>query len=291
MTETLTLKDGTEIALERSGAGRPIVFIHGWAMRGRCFEQQQADLQGQFQIVSFDLRGHGGSKSCASPPTIEQLGADVIEVFEQLDLSDAVCVGWSMGAMVAWEALSRRDFASRVAGLVCIDMSPRITNDASWKLGLADGRRPGAALRAIEEMRSDWRRMTERFVPRIFAPENIDRLQSLIDEISDDTRHLDGAVMADLWESMAVQDFRKTLPHMTTPMRAIHGANSQLYPTATGEFIAAEAPHAELSIFEKSGHSPHLEEPERFAAELQNFIQRLEPALNKPRPSLKTAVK
>jgi len=285
---TLKLSDGGSIAVKATGAGRPVIFVHGWAMRGDLFEIQRAALESQFLVVTFDLRGHGASHG-GQAPTIERLAADLKELFELLDLRDAVCVGWSMGAMAAWKALTAPSFAKRVAGLVSIDMSPRITNDSGWSLGLADGRRPEAALRAAEFMRRDWRATTERFVPRIFAPENIERCQSLIAAIAEDACKLDGGVMADLWESMAVQDFRKAIRLLTTPMLVVHGARSQLYPVETGRFIQREAPNATLSIFDNAGHAPHLEEPARFSATVSDFINSLEPSLTTHQPAQRSA--
>lgn len=284
MESTLKLQDGAEIAIKMSGSGRPVVFVHGWAMRGELFEIQRAALESQFLVVSFDLRGHGASRG-GKPPTIERLGADLTELLELMNLRDAICVGWSMGAMTAWKALATPSFAKRVAGLVSIDMSPRITNDSAWRLGLADGRRPESALRAAEFMRRDWRATTERFVPRIFAPDNIERYQSLITAIAEDVVKLDGGVMADLWESMAMQDFRAAIRLLTTPMLIVHGAKSQLYPVETGRFIEHEASNAALTIFENAGHAPHLEEPAHFAATITDFINSLEPSLTTQQPA------
>lgn len=275
MAEQLTLRDGLAVDLRLSGRGRPIVFVHGWAMNGRLFDSVRRALDPNAAVLSYDLRAHGDLRDCPAP-TIEKLGKDLAEIVDAMQLDGAVLVGWSMGAMIVWDAMSEPKIADRVAGVVSIDMSPRITNDRDWTLGLADGRRPESTLKALDDMRNDWSGVTERFVPRIFAPENVERLRPLIASITAEAGALNGAAMADLWESMAVQDFRRTLRQIETPMLAMHGADSPLYPVATGRFIARTAPNAELSVFQKSGHAPHLEEPERFAATLIGFIHRLE---------------
>ena len=284
----LALRDGVSVPIQQSGAGWPVIFIHGWAMNGALFDGVRALLEQNFNVLAYDLRGHGQFRDSPAP-TIEQLGADLSDILVGLDAKNAVLVGWSMGAMVAWEAVTDPETARRVAGLVSIDMSPRITNDRAWSLGLADGRRPDSTLRAVETMRDDWNAMTARFVPRIFAKDNAGNLKQLIASIIDDARRLDGAVMADLWQSMAVQDFRKSLKQIETPMLAIHGAKSQLYPISTGEFIAESAPHAKLSVFEQSGHAPHLEEAARFAAVLTEFVNRLGPPLETVKPMATSA--
>ncbi|MEL7029018.1 MAG: alpha/beta hydrolase, partial [Pseudomonadota bacterium] len=147
MTTQLTLRDGLKVDVDISGCGRPVVMVHGWAMNGRLFDGVRPFLDERFAVLSYDLRGHGTLRECR-PPTIEQLGADLAEIVTGLDLTGAVLVGWSMGAMVVWEAMTASAVSDRVAGIVSIDMSPRITNDRDWALGLADGRRAQSTLRA-----------------------------------------------------------------------------------------------------------------------------------------------
>lgn len=284
----LTMSDGAKIQATISGAGRPLVFVHGWAMNGDLFNSQRRILDDRFQVVTFDLRGHGRSVA-SEPPTIEMLGRDLITLFDRLDLDDALLIGWSMGAMVAWEALSDKAFARRVAGLAVLDMSPRISNDATWSLGLSDGRRPLSTVKAVEAMIADWPGMVRKFVPRIFAADVSLSLHPLIARITDETIGQSAEVMAGLWESMAVQDFRKAIGEIATPMLVAYGAKSQLYKPATARFIAGKAPAAEIAAFRNSGHAPHLEEPEEFEMALLRFIERLERANGNHAPSVATA--
>lgn len=285
----LTMLDGASICAATSGAGRPLVFIHGWAMNGGHFEPQRRAFSKSCKVVTFDLRGHGRSSEVRGDPTIEMLASDLCEVFEKLSLRDAICVGWSMGAMVMWAAMSDPSFARRVSALVSIDMSPRISNDASWTLGLRDGRRPLETIKAIEAMRADWPSVVERFVPRIFAAGEETARSALIEQVVSETSAHDPEVMASLWESMSVQDFRERLRALDVPMLAVHGEKSQLYSSATGEFVAQSAPHARLVKLRNSGHAPHLEEPEEFNKELSRFIEELESTATHHTPSVATA--
>lgn len=279
MSIRLEMSDGARIHLRVMGWGRPVVFVHGWAMHGGFFAPQEKELQDKAQFISLDLRGHGASQMGKDGATIERLGLDLVEIFEQLSLNNALCVGWSMGAMATWEALSHTAFNARVSGLVTIDMSPRITNDDSWSLGLSDGRRPHTTLQAIDAMKADWAGVVNRFVPRIFAEGHEDQHDDLIKAMVNAALEQDAHILSDFWESMAVQDFRKALRMIETPTLAVHGAKSKLYTLKTGEYIANEAPNAELSVFENSGHAPHLEEPEKFNAEIMRFLSALSPVL------------
>jgi pimeloyl-ACP methyl ester carboxylesterase len=270
------MSDGAKIAARLTGCGRPIAFVHGWAMNGDLFERQRRNLCDKYCVLTYDLRGHGGSAARdGRAPTIEQLGADLAEIFEQLRFEDAICVGWSIGAMAVWEAMAQRTFAARVAGLVVIDMSPRITNDASWSLGLSDGRGLQSIISAAQAMRNDWPAIVRQFVPSVFAPGANEALKPLIESIVTEAEKLDPEAMAGLWESMAVQDFRKAVASVSAPMLIARGALSQLYAAATSEFLARASANAEVAVFAKSGHAPHIEEPDAFNQRLRQFIARV----------------
>ena len=77
--------------------------------------------------------------------------------------------------------------------------------------------------------------------------------------------------MAALWASLAEADAREILPTLGCPTLVMKGAKSRLYPPETASYIADHAPGADLVRFERSGHSPHLEEPERFVDVLRNW--------------------
>jgi hypothetical protein len=55
----------------------------------------------------------------------------------------------------------------------------------------------------------------------------------------------------------------------------VHGAHSSLYGDGTADHLVAALPQARAVRFERSGHAPHLEEPELFNATLKNFAGRL----------------
>ena len=274
------MEDGRQITLHRLGAGRPILFLHGWAMHGGLFAAQHTALQHEFSLITPDLSSHGHSLGHGCRPTIEQNAQDVAQIIHRLDLKNLTIVGWSMGAMVAWSLLQDPSIRKRIDALVTIDMSPRIANDDNWQLGLSDGRRLRTTLRAAKAMRDDWASMVHRFVPRIFAPSANDNVrtahQKHIHDIVRSATRLDPDKLSHLWESMAVADYRDFTKKIDVPWLVIHGAQSQLYKTETGEHLVTHAPNAELVIIPDAGHAPHLEHPARFNATLAHFVGALE---------------
>src|SRR6266568_3113019 len=93
---------GANLHYEEMGSGRPVVFLHGWAMSARVWHFQRP-LADKSRLIFLDQRGHGQS-STAEGYTIEDFAGDLVAFFEELALEDAVLVGWSMGVHVALQA-------------------------------------------------------------------------------------------------------------------------------------------------------------------------------------------
>jgi non-heme chloroperoxidase len=87
-----------EIHYEDHGTGDPVVLIHGYPLDGNSWERQERELLTTgHRVISYDRRGFGRS----SQPTVgydyDTFAADLKTLLEQLDLTDVVLVGFSMG--------------------------------------------------------------------------------------------------------------------------------------------------------------------------------------------------
>ena len=78
-------------------------------------------------------------------------------------------------------------------------------------------------------------------------------------------------VTLEYWTSLLNQDWRTQLPETPVPVLLTYGAKSVVYPTALGEALHGMIPSSRLVVFNDSGHSPFIEEPERWNAEVVRF--------------------
>ena len=81
----------------------------------------------------------------------------------------------------------------------------------------------------------------------------------------------DPARMVTMWKALARMDKRQVIGSLPCPLLATCGALSRVYPASTARWLAGTAPRGEMHAFAASGHSPHLEEPDAFAARLTEF--------------------
>ena len=91
-------RDGVGLFVRDWGEGRPVLFVHSWAMQSAMWAYQVADLSDQgLRCIAFDRRGHGRSDIPAGGYDMDTFADDLAAVIEQLDLRDVVLVGHSMG--------------------------------------------------------------------------------------------------------------------------------------------------------------------------------------------------
>lgn len=104
--------DGARLAVHRTGAGRPVVLLHGlfssaevnWIKYGTAARVAAAG----FDVIMPDLRAHGQSaapqEAAAYPPDV--LVKDLLAVIEDLALRDFDLVGFSLGARTSLRAVT-----------------------------------------------------------------------------------------------------------------------------------------------------------------------------------------
>ena len=96
---TLTI-DGADLCVFEWGAGaqgsQQVLLVHATGFHARCWDQVVAQLPQDWSIFAVDMRGHGRSANIG-PFTWQRFGDDLLQVCAELDLTDAIAVGHSMG--------------------------------------------------------------------------------------------------------------------------------------------------------------------------------------------------
>jgi 3-oxoadipate enol-lactonase len=107
-----TGKSPAGIFYEVSGAGAPVVFVHGFSMDRRAWKPQIEHFEGPYRVIRYDLRGHGNSAGPEGPYNAHD---DLRSVLDTLGIEKAALVGLSAGAQVATNfALMHPDRVSRM---------------------------------------------------------------------------------------------------------------------------------------------------------------------------------
>jgi pimeloyl-ACP methyl ester carboxylesterase len=97
-----------ELYYTDQGSGQPVVLIHGFPLNGESWGKQQAALlDAGYRVIAYDRRGFGASSKAGSGYDYDTFAADLHALMEDLDLKDAVLVGFSMGTGEVARYLSR----------------------------------------------------------------------------------------------------------------------------------------------------------------------------------------
>jgi non-heme chloroperoxidase len=145
---TITVKDGTTIYYKDWGKGQPIVFSHGWPLNADAWDPQMLFLGQQgYRVIAHDRRGHGRSSQSWEGNEMDTYADDLAELFEALDLKDAVMVGHSTGGGEVARYLGRHG-TKRVAKAVLIGAVPPLMlktekNPGGLPIDVFDGIRAG----------------------------------------------------------------------------------------------------------------------------------------------------
>jgi pimeloyl-ACP methyl ester carboxylesterase len=243
--------------------------VHGWSADGDFFAPQKDLARRGLRVLAPDLPGHGPRAEPDSSLTIAALAVALRAWLIETGLERPLVLGWSMGASVLLDMLGRDD-APEVAGLVILDMTPKVANAPDWRLGLSSGHDRAGMAAMAEAMERDWPRVAHRIARALFARDlAIDPERLAFAETRMAAR--DGATMAALWRSLAVFDGRATLDRLAVPCLAVTGGRSRIYGPALLDWYRRHPSVTRAVAIADAGHAPQLERPDRLAEILEAF--------------------
>jgi proline iminopeptidase len=269
---------GAHLHVDVQGEGPPIYAHHGAPGLGTHATPKRAfaPLADAFRVVTFDARGSGAS-GAVPPYTHAQWVADLDALRAHVGDPRMVLTGGSYGGYVALEyVLAHPD---RVSHLILRDTA------ASHRFE-AQARR-NALARAAEFPAIDEALLDRLFGGRVESDEAFAEAFAAIAPLYD--AEVDPAKVAERvraatfraethnWafsRNVPSYDLRARLPEIAVPTLVVVGRHDWITPVEASEELAAGIPGAELVIFENSGHSPQLEENERFIAVVRDFLSR-----------------
>lgn len=253
------------------GLGPPLILLHGWSADADYFSRQSPLAGEGIRLIAPDFPGHGPRAIPRSDLDIDDLAEAVATLIASLDGERAVLAGWSMGAAVALRYLQHHGTA-HVRGLAIIDMSPKVANDAEWRLGLSNGQSAVDMKRNAGDFALHWQAIAPFTARALFAtgvePDPL-RLETFESSIAGN----DGPTMASLWRALADVDDRKILSELDLPIRVILGAGSAVYGRDLATWYGRLRGDVTVEVIENAGHAPQIDDPVRVNAILAGLMR------------------
>src|SRR5499425_714769 len=124
------VRDGAQIFYKDWGTGPPVVFSHGWPLNADGWDEQLCLLASNgCRTIAHDRRGHGRSTQTWTGNDMDTYADDLMELTEQLDLTNAIHVGHSTGGGEVARYIGRHGAGrakGRVAKAVLVGAVPPI---------------------------------------------------------------------------------------------------------------------------------------------------------------------
>lgn len=112
------------LPITKSGSGRQIIFFNGGGATQISWKKVVQQLQGNYETVTFDFRGHGKASS-SDDHSFDAFLSDAETVMDAVTSSKPIVVGWSLGADIAVAYAAKHP--GIVGGIVIIDGAVPIT--------------------------------------------------------------------------------------------------------------------------------------------------------------------
>lgn len=245
-----------------SGAGdRWVTFVTGIANDLTMWDVQAAALESDFQVLCYDLRGHGASEAPAGEYTIEMLANDLRDLLDSLSVRKTYLVGLGLGGAIAQAFAVKHQ--ERLLGLMPCCCRARMVPDfaAMWHKLRETVQQQG--LESIVEP------TVQRWFSDAFKAANPDVLENVRAMIRRTTREGYLGVTA-AFLKMNVED---ELGRIAVPTLYVSGAQDKLGgPPALMEGLARRVPEARHVSIPNAAHIANIQNPAGFNLVLEGFL-------------------
>lgn len=273
-TTSIEKEKNVRLFYEDYGEGQPVILIHGWPLSHRMWEYQiDAIVAAGFRCITYDRRGFGDSDKPWEGYDYDTLAKDLNDLISQLDLSDAIIVGFSMGGGEVARYIGKYG-TSKLSKAALISAVPPFmlkTKDNP------DGVEKEVFEGFTKEIRHDRQKFLKGFSEKFV---NFDKKS---DRISQEQVNYYWAVACKASanatikciDSFGTTDFRKDLEKFDIPTLVVHGDADQIVPLEiSGEKSAKIIEESEFHKITEAPHGLVLTHTEEFNRILISFLKK-----------------
>lgn len=242
--------------------GVPVLLLPGLGDSWRSFEPVLHHLPHSIRAFALTQRGHGDASRPSEGYRFHDFAADLTAFVDALDLEAAVIAAHSASGFFAQRFAI--DHPERTLGLVFIGTPATLRGhpgvQEAWDSTiskLTDPVDPGF-------VRETQRSALTQPVPEAF-------FETLVQE----ALKVPARVWKAAFEAFLEDDLSGELNTIRAPTLIVWGDRDAILSRSDQEALAAAIAGSRLVVYDGAGHSPHWEEPDRFASDLASFIENL----------------
>lgn len=267
---------GQDLAYVDAGTGPAVVLIHGLMSSHATWNGQIDRLAVNNRVIAPDLPGNGASGKALGDYSLSAQAAAVRDLLDHLAVRSAAVVGHSLGGGVAMQFAYL--FPERVDRLTLVssgglgrEISPAL------RAAILPGSEyvlPVITSRPVRVVGDQLLALSDRIGVLPLSQSSRAAWRDLVSLADAETRRAFLATSRGVIDrgGQTVSALSRLREIADRPLLVVWGAKDRILPVSQVQTAFAEFPGARLEIFERSGHFPHLDEPDRFAAVLAEFV-------------------
>ena len=274
---------GYRRAFRIAGSGPVLLLIHGVGDTSTTWSSVHAKLAQRFTVIAPDLLGHGESDKPRADYSLAAFANGIRDLLATLGVDRVTLVGHSLGGGIAAQFVYQ--YPHMVERLALVS-SGGVTKDVSIALRMAAlplGSEALAALRlpgALPALHIAGRAAKTLLGSTKYGrdlPDGLRLLARLQDPaaLSAFSRTL-RAVVDGRGQFVTMLDRSYLMP--SVPKQIIWGEDDFVIPVSHARIAHAAMPDSRLEIFERSGHMPFHDHPDRFVEIIERFVDSTPPA-------------
>lgn len=240
----------------------PILFLHGFPFNGSLWKPQIEFFQDKSIVLAPDLRGHGSGPKGEAPWMILDYVEDLHELLVKAKIKEVTLCGHSMGGYVALEFIHH--YPDMVKRLVLVSTrADADSNDAK------DQRH-----KTIERIRNEGLEgFANDFSKSVLGTGRKDQKVELANKVKE-------MILSNSPEDVAMvigaiasrKDSTSYLKDISCPTMVIAGSDDKVITWGVSHSMARRITNCRFSKIHHAGHLVSLEQPEKFNALLDTFI-------------------
>jgi 3-oxoadipate enol-lactonase len=249
-----------DLYYEIIGQGEPVLLIHGLGSSSRDWELQIEPFSKNYQVITYDVRGHGKSGKPSGPYSIPLFAQDAIELIKKLEIAPVHVVGISMGGMIGFQLTV--DAPELVKSLVVVNSGPEMV---------------------VKMVKDRFQVLQRRLIVRIFGMRKMGEVLS--ERLFPKAEHEDIRKMfVERWAENDPRAYRESfkaivgwtvmdqLERIDCPVLVV-AADEDYTPVEAKAGFVRKLPRGEMVVIEDSRHATPVEKPDVFNQVILAFLE------------------
>ena len=254
--------NGTTFEIHGNNENPCIILIHGLGLNKEIWQWLVPTLKKTYQIITFDLYGHGDSANPPETPSLSLFSKQINELLKRVNKTKASLIGFSLGCMICRRFA--QDYPEKTEALIILNSPYKRSQKAQ-----------NAILNRLTQLKSDGPESTiEDALVRWFSDKYRSENPKLLNVVRNWVMKNDPKIYPKIYEVLAtgILEITSPIPKISCPTLVITGDEDFGNGPEMAYAIAAEIPKSKVLILKGLRHMALAEAPDTVNKPIKEFL-------------------